>query len=344
MDLIYTAWDFANNGNDPIESGVLKRGTFDCDIDDGNDFSFLSSYDVGDDPYLPMLIDQYIFLEGTEYGGLVTNRKIDKQARTIELSGLTFRGYLDTKVVIVPSGRDFYTVNADLRSVIRELFRDCYMPSHWIIDDVSNITVTYQFDRYCTLSKALNDLCEKYKLKMMFRHENDGIHFSIVKLDNLTREVELSKEDYDHISLTITQKGDYPNFMIALGKGELQAREVLYLSSLGGVNLSSRDAIYEGARIITYENTSSDNLLTDATNKFNELMANFVASEYGSYITTAEINSYDDSIELDIGDIVNIFEPIFSVRLSVKITGKLIRKVNQDKEVITYKFTEVHNG
>ena len=69
MDLIYTAWDFANNGNDPIESGVLKRGTFDCDIDDGNDFSFLSSYDVGDDPYLPMLIDQYIFLEGTEYGG-----------------------------------------------------------------------------------------------------------------------------------------------------------------------------------------------------------------------------------------------------------------------------------
>lgn len=73
-------------------------------------------------------------------------------------------------------------------------------------------------------------------------------------------------------------------------------------------------------------------------------MANFVASEYGSYITTAEINSYDDSIELDIGDIVNIFEPIFSVRLSVKITGKLIRKVNQDKEVITYKFTEVHNG
>ena len=132
--------------------------------------------------------------------------------------------------------------------------------------------------------------------------------------------------------------------MIALGKGELQAREVLYLSSLGGVNLSSRDAIYEGARVITYENTSSDNLLTDATNKFNELMANFVASEYGSYITTAEINSYDDSIELDIGDIVNIFEPIFSVRLSVKITGKLIRKVNQDKEVITYKFTEVHNG
>ncbi len=70
---------------------------------------------------------------------------------------------------------------------------------------VSNITVTYQLIDIVILSSSTNDLCEKYKLKMMFRHENDGIHFSIVKPDNLTREVECPKRLRSHITNNYTE-------------------------------------------------------------------------------------------------------------------------------------------
>lgn len=326
MDLIY-----AKNG---VELGVIKKSSFDCDLNDGNDFSLIGSYE-NYNPYLITLIDHYIYLENTEYGGLITNRKINKQSKTVELKGLTFRGYLETKIVIVPDNQDYYVVDGDLKTVVKQLFEDCHMPNDWLVDKVENINVNYQFNRYCTLKKALDDLCSKYSLKMHFYYKN-GVHFSLTR--NKTKNITISSEDMDNIKISVSQKKDYPTGMIALGKGELKDREVRYLMLVGDeVKEVNKDFLYDGINIITYENSSSDNLLEDAKKKFSELIENL---NHG-FISNVELLSFTKDIKLNIDDQLNLIEPILNLKIKIKVNGLVIKKKDEELETVEYKFSEV---
>lgn len=328
MDLIYTE----KKEGMQVESGVMLHGNFDCEVGEQNDFDFTVSYLT--EPKALDLMDSYIFIDGTEYGGQITSRKIDKAAYNVTLSGQTFRGYLNSKIVLVPDGEDYYTLNGSLRSEISRLFTNCKMPRDWKIGNVENITVNFQCNRYCTLLEALNGICEKYSLSMNFKYTGDVI-FSMSSTDKILK---VSSEDND-IRLVINQNKNVPNKMVSLGKGELRDREVLYFKQDNGtISKITKSELMAGDNICLYDNSSSENLEDDSIKRFKEILTGY----NNGFINLAEISYLDIKVEL--GNVIEIFEPITKLQIYVKAMKKIVTKKDDDEEIVRFEFKEVSNA
>ena len=328
MDLIYTE----KKEGVQVESGVMLHGNFDCEIGDQNDFAFTVSYIT--EPKALDLMDSYMYIDGTEYGGLITARKIDKTTCNVTLSGQTFRGYLSSKIVLVPDGEDYYIVNGNLRSEIFRLFDNCKMPTDWKIGNIENIPVNYQCNRYCTLLEVISGICEKYSLSMNFKYTGDVI-FSINSTDKILK---VSSEDND-IRLVINQNKNVPNKMVSLGKGELKDRTVLYFKQENGnISKITKSELMPGDNIYLYNNSSSENLEDDSIKKFKELLTGY----NNGFINLAEISYLDIKVEL--GNIIEIFEPITRLQIYVKAMKKIVTKKDDDEEVVRFEFKEVSNA
>ena len=114
--------------------------------------------------------------------------------------------------------------------------------------------------------------------------------------------------------------------MIALGKGELKDRQVLcfYCDKAGQV--SSVDSIPKGddIKIYLYDNTSSEDLQSDAIKKFAEINS---SDEYSMTIK--------DDMELELGDIVGGRDYITGMTIAQPVTRKIIKYSNK-KQSISY--------
>ena len=76
---------------------------FDVDLGGTNDFqisltyaSWIEDIKIGDRIYTP----------GTEFGGIIKNISSATNTGNIFLKGFTWRGYLDKRIIIPPSGSD----------------------------------------------------------------------------------------------------------------------------------------------------------------------------------------------------------------------------------------------
>lgn len=328
MDLIYTE----KKDGIQVESGVMMHGNFDCELGEQNDFAFTVSYIT--EPKALNLMDSYIYIEGTEYGGQITSRKIDKATSNITLSGLTFRGYLSSKIVLVEDGEDYYILKGDLMSEISRIFYNCKMPLNWEIGNIENITVNFQCNRYCTLLEALNGICEKYSLSMNFKYTGHVV-FSMSRTDKIRK---VSYEDND-VRLVINQEKNVPNKMVSLGKGELKDRQVLYFEqNKGEIRKTTKSALMPGDNIYLYDNTSSEDLEADSIKKFKELLMGY----NNGFINLAEISYLD--IEVELGNVVEIFEPITKLQIYAKAMKKIVTKTDDEEEVVRFEFKEVANA
>ena len=181
MDLMYT-----QNG---IDAGIITRHRFDCDIGNQNDFQV--ELDILDNQHYTELINEYIYLDGSEYGGIVTERKISGNKLT--LKGKTFRGMLNNKIIIVKQGYDYYIATGKLKEAINKLFQDCFAKGY-VVTSAPDISINFKFERYCSLQSGLDKLCSLHNLRMTFQKKENKIEVSFEKKSYAGTDSELSKD------------------------------------------------------------------------------------------------------------------------------------------------------
>lgn len=310
MDLIYT------NAN-RVDQGALQAYEFDLSYGASeNDFEIIVDANESALEY-----GSAIYIEGTEYGGIVDTMKASTNGSTIAFSGKTWHGILNNKVITPNSGEDYYSVTAQLVSnVIEDLIREYGLNDLFrVIHDLDNlIYVTYTFPRYCKLYDGIRGMLAAKNLKLKMEWKDGRVHLSTVPIVDYSE----ATLDNDIVSLSIEQHNKKVNHLICLGKGELADREVIHLYANADGNLQPTP-YYTGLDEVVevYDNSGadSDKLEQDGIKRFQELLD----------CDKAEISiGESDEFTYDIGDIVGASELRSGISVSTAVTQKIVKIKN----------------
>lgn len=270
----------------------------------------------------------YIYVENTEYGGIIDEARIDTKSNTIYYRGRTWRGILESKIIVPPANEDYYTASGDLIEVIDGLIDDFDLGELFYADQfTTGITVTdYQFYRYTDVySGIIRLLSEKaYKLSIKFDTEEFKGKLSAMPITDYGENQEVTSDLYD---FDITRVYNTVNHLIALGQGDLKDRTVVHLYADADGNISTTQTFTGTEEIVdVYDYSSAEDvaeLTESATERFGELIGSDKIK-----ITLNDINA-------DVGDKLTAYEQYTGIEAIQYIQSKIIT-MNDDTMKVQY--------
>lgn len=248
----------------------------------------------------------YLYVDGTECGGLVTDIENDRDGRQVVYTGMTWHGLLAAKVLQPDSGADYYTVSGEVNACISAVLRRIGLDGIMSAEEGSTGTVvkSHQFDRYCS---AYDGLC-----KML------GSVGLVLTISCLGGRVTIgSAAAASHGGEATTKRHGLPvNHLICLGEGELKDRTVvhLYADSEGSVSeTQTLSGVLERAEVYDYSSADADKLREDGTKRLEEYQV----------LTSADMADASGG-GYRIGDTLTDYDQVTDVTASAKITKKIV--------------------
>lgn len=315
MDLIYT------NANH-IDQGVLSAYNFDLSYGaDENDFELT----VGKKES-PIEYGAIVYIEGTEYGGIVGAMKTTSNADSVTFMGSTWHGILNSKIVEPDAGENYLVVSGDANEVISFMLARLGLSELFVAaENASDINIPrYQFQRYCKGYDGLKDMLADNGAKLRITWNDRVVRLSAEPISDYTE----SPVDDDEAVLSVEQHNSKVNHLVCLGRGNLAEREVihLYLDQFGRIGDTQ---YYTGLSEIadTYDNSNAEDLRSEGVKRFHELID----------IDSSEITMNESAdVVFDIGDIVGSTDITTGVSVSATVTQKIV-KINNGFINIEYK-------
>ena len=258
------------------EMGAIKDANVTVDLNGNRTFSV----QIARSNWRPELtFSSFIYIMGTEYGGIIGEVLTDTTLDYVELKGMSWRGRLAKKIIQPPTGSDYKTVSGELHTVMKSLIEPEFDGLIVVSQEDTGVNVSnYQFDRYCTLYDGLVKMLKSkwYRLQLSFRREQGEpgyLFVEAVPIVDYSNRIELSRDC--RLNYTMDDKRDGVNHLIVAGKGELQDRNVLHLYVQEDGSIGTQQ-YYTGLQEIAeiYENTSTetDELWSKSAERLQELM------------------------------------------------------------------------
>ena len=261
-----------------------------------------------------------IYIESTEYGGIIDGLNANTDKAEITYTGRTWHGVLNSKVIQPDSGENYLIVSGDANTILSAMVARLGLSGLFVAAETeSGVNISrYQFPRYCKGYDGIRAMLEKNgaKLKIEWDAEARAVRLSAVPLVDYSAE----PVDSNEAPMAIERNEAKVNHLICLGQGELAEREVLHLyaDQTGRVSYVQ---FYTGVEEVVeiYENTAAESL--------EEL-------ENGGRSRFAELRNTDKAdIDLmegigrayDIGDIVAAQDIESGVIVSAAVTQKIVR-------------------
>lgn len=318
------------------ELGSIQNANVTVDLNGNRNFSV----QIARSNWIPELTFSYfIYIPGTEYGGIIGQVLTDTTLDYVELKGHSWRGRLAKKVIEPPAGQDYKKVSGELHAVMKELIEPAFGGNEgtdsifYVPDTDTGVTVNnYQFDRYCTLLDGITKMLKSkgYKLQIYFRRnagEPGKVFIEAVPIVDYSSEIELSKDC--QLNYTMEDIRDGVNHLVVTGKGELQDRNVLhlYVQKNGSIG---KTQYYTGLDEIAevYENTSTETGELEETSreKLQELMNK----------QTFKMDVASLGLDVNIGDIVGGRDYLTGMYMS-KPVENITYSLTNGVEAKTYK-------
>ena len=319
MDLIYT-------DKNKIDVGVMKDYSFDLAFgEDENNFqlSITSDNNVCEE-------DGLVYIEGTEYGGIIDAVEVYTAEKTINYKGRTWHGILNTKIIQPDSGAAYYTVSGDANTIMGTLITRLDLNGLFTASSaLSGFTISsYSFKRYTGGYDGIIDMLQTVGAKLHIEWLNGVVQLSAVAA------VDYGEDDLssDHIALHIQKTYNPVNHLICLGQGELAQRTVVHLYCDANGNISTTQTftgMEEVANVFDFPNAeSAEELQKEGKKKLKELN------------NSDEIEvSLDDAYEFDVGDKITADDAITGITVSSRVLKKIVT-IDRNQFLINYKVGE----
>ena len=304
MDLVYT-------NSERVDQGVLSAYAFDLSYGASeNDFVMV----IGT---AEAMLDYgaFVYMEGTEYGGIVDAKQVRTNSESITYMGRTWHGVLNSKIIEPNSGENYFTVSGDANQILALLIARMGLDALFTAKkEAAGVDIgRYQFHRYCKGYDGIADMLSDNGAKLKMAWKNQTVELSAVPIDDYSKD----PIDGDTTTLTVEQHEKKVNHLVCLGKGELSEREVIHLYVDQNGNIGDTQ-YYTGVDEVTekYENSNTEDLRNDGVKRFKELRDNDKAE-----ITLPE----NDALTYDIGDIVEASDVQTGVSATASVTQKIVR-------------------
>ncbi len=320
MDLNYT-------NSKKVDQGVLLAYSLDMsfgeDINE-NDFELtIGSTET-------MLEDNsVIYIENTEYGGIVDGMKSNTASETLTHIGRTWHGILNSKVIQPDNGSDHLIVSGDANVVLAFLIVRLGLSGLFVAaESLSGINIAnYQFSRYCMGYDGIRAMLAANGAKLKIRWKNRSVVISAEPIADYTE----SPVDGDVAPLTVERHGNKVNHLICLGRGEMAEREIihLYVDQFGRIgDYQAFTGLEEVMDVFDYSNAeSSDELRKGGIERLKELRDNDKIE--------VSINEGND-ITYDICDIIAATDTKTKNTATATVIQKIV-KINNGTISIEYK-------
>ena len=248
------------NGND-----LVAISDFELDMAfgaDENDFSakFSSPVCVG---------GELIYMDGTEYGGVIDRVKDDTDSSVLTYEGRTWHGILASKVLCPDKGKTHLTVSGEANSCIASIMSRCGLAGTFKTDSSSSgMNVSYRFARYVDAYSGLLAMLASCGARLGMRYESGFVR--------VWAEPSQGHDDADGdlMSFDTTKNVRPVNHLVCLGSGEMENRAVvhLYADANGKVSKTQTfSGIEEVAQTYEYSQDDAEKLEKDGRKKLKEL-------------------------------------------------------------------------
>lgn len=225
---------------------------------------------------MPVEEGHYIYAPGTEWGGVVTMIGHNTSDGTITLQGPTWRGLLQQKRIIPPSGEGYATyTNVDANALIRAVVGSSFGSLVTVTSADAGVNVSAAF-RYQTYANGLQSALRSVgmRLNVAFDQSIPAVVLSAQPVNDWTDVVEIS-QDYNVNFVSQIGNVELANHCLALGSGELADRVVLHVWRVGDQAYTTRPSSITDATertvLLDYPNAEDlDELLKSAIERLQE--------------------------------------------------------------------------
>lgn len=307
MDLIYT-------NAKRVDQGVLSAYAFDLSFGaKENDFEMtLGSLEPA------LEYGAFVYIEGTEYGGIVDGMKTGSDEETTTYMGRTWHGMINSKIIAPDAGANYLIVSGDANDVLSFMLDRLGIGGLFaVLPEASGIQISnYQFTRYCKAYDGITAMLAANGAKLKISWKDRAVYLSAEPIVDFTED----PVDGDTAILTVERHEKKVNHLICLGRGDLANREIihLYVDQFGRIgSVQYYSGIDEVADTYDFSNVeSSDELRKNGIKRLKELRDN----------DKAEISIEENGVlSYDIGDIVGATERKSGVSVAATVSQKIVK-------------------
>ena len=266
----------------------------------------------------------FVYVEGTEYGGVVDESESDPEERTVSYTGRSWHGVLAGKVIEPPDGQDRRTVSGEANGVLLSLIDLLGLAGTMTASaaDSGVEVASYSFDRYTDAYSGIRKMLAASGARLGIAYDA-SLRKAVLSAAPLRDHAVGPTSDDALVSVRRVHR--CVNHLISLGSGEGAQRAVRhdYADAAGNV---SQTRTFSGIDEIcrTYEYTTADagQLAERGPERLRELQ------ETGSYSATV-----DDGGDYAVGETVPGCDIETGEEVLVPIASKIVTVTDTDISV-----------
>lgn len=271
----------------------------------------------------------FLYIEGTEYGGMIDDIASDTEAEEVTYAGRTWHGILNSKIIAPDAGQDYLVISGEANAAIGKLITRLGLSDLFVAsEEDSGLTISnYKMNRYIPAYEGIRKMLKTEEGKLRFTFTDGKVMLSAHRRGEYTQDDDL---DSDIVDLKVKRHYHPVNHLICLGRGELAEREVihLYLDADGKISHSQTfTGMDERAEV--YENTSAESLEDLENGGIDRLKEYAIADEVEAALD-------EDSDRYEIQDLVGATDNIIGLTVAAEITKKIVT-IENDQITISYK-------
>ncbi len=274
----------------------------------------------------------YLYIEGTEYGGIIDGIKSDTESKEVTYLGRTWQGLLNSKIIQPDAGAAYLIVSGEANSVISSLLSRLSLGGLFEAStDNSGLTIgAYKMNRYIAGYDGIIKMLKTVNATLRFTFQNGKVILSAVPKHDYTQDEEFNS---DQVSFRVKKDYKSVNHLICLGSGELENRTVihLYADKNGNIsNVQTEFGVDEYADVYDYSSVESvEELESSGKEKLKELWAQDELS----------IDFDDTSDAYGLGDIVGAYDNVTKISVAAEIIKKIVT-IKNGQITISYEVGE----
>lgn len=267
---------------------------------------------------------QVVFVDATEYGGVVDETSYDAgrdATGTVTCKGRTWHGVLAGKRLLPDEGSARLSVDGKAGEVLASLIGRMGL-SGLFSAAADDAAVSYTFERFCDGYSGLKAMAKANGRKVSMRRKGGKVEISLPPAVDYA-----SKVDSDLLDFTLTSVHRCVNHLVCAGTGELEDRAVVHFYADSAGNVSHTQSLFgvdEIAALYDYSNADEEKLEEEGRKKLQEYQTQ------GS----VEVEAHDD-IDVDVGDVISARDNAHGRTVTATVAKKIV-KVSRGVATFSY--------
>lgn len=217
MDLIYT-------NKNKEDMGIIQDFSLDMAYgSDENNFE-LQKFFSNDE----LENGSFIYVDNTEYGGIIDAVKDDTSSDNITYTGRTITGILNSKIIIPDTATGYFAVEGYANEIIKELVDRCELSNIVLVNETvgNDIYIPYYEFSYDYLYDGLRKMLSSFSAKLKFKFSGSKI---LLWAENIVDYSTDEEFDDSQISFTAAKIYNSVNHLICVGSDDLLNNYCIHL-------------------------------------------------------------------------------------------------------------------